>query len=133
VSIKVQDNLPLVKMDFGLMEQALSNLLYNAAVYTPSGTSILVDANVEGGDCVISVADNGPGLTQDVLPKVFDKFYRAPGAKTGGTGLGLPIVKGFVEAHGGTISARNRSAGGSEFVIRIPLNSESSKAGTRTL
>jgi signal transduction histidine kinase len=68
-----------------------------------------------------------------VLPKVFDKFYRAPGAKTGGTGLGLPIAKGFVEAHGGTISAKNRSTGGSEFVIRIPLNSESSKAGTRTL
>ena len=133
VSVKVQDDMPLVKMDFGLMEQALSNLLYNAAVHTPGGTSILVGAFVEGGDCVISVADNGPGLTQDVLPKVFDKFYRAPGAKTGGTGLGLPIAKGFVEAHGGTISAKNRSSGGSEFVIRIPLNSESSKAGTRTL
>lgn len=132
VSVSVQEDMPLVKLDYGLMEQALVNLLHNAAVHTPPGTSIRVEASVDEKECVMVVADSGPGLPQEVPPKVFEKFYRAPNAKTGGTGLGLAIVKGFVEAHNGTITASNRATGGAEFVIRIPLQTEISKPGVAT-
>ena len=132
VSVSVQEDMPLVKLDYGLMEQALVNLLHNAAVHTPPGTSIRVEASVDEKECVMVVADSGPGLPQEVPPKVFEKFYRAPNAKTGGTGLGLAIVKGFVEAHNGTITASNRATGGAEFVIRIPLQTETSKLGVAT-
>jgi len=124
VSVNVQDEIPLVKLDFGLMEQVLVNLLHNAAVHTPAGTTITVDAFIANGECVIAVADTGPGVPHDVLPRIFDKFYRAPNARTGGTGLGLAIVRGFVEAHGGTITAQNRAPGGAEFTIRIPMKEE---------
>jgi two-component system sensor histidine kinase KdpD len=67
------------------------------------------------------VADNGPGLPAEALPHLFDKFYRAPGAAAGGSGLGLSIVKGFVDAHGGSVSAQNRPGGGAEFTVRLPL------------
>jgi len=71
-------------------------------------------------ELLISVADRGPGIPPEVLPRIFDKFFRAPQAPTGGSGLGLTIVKGFVEAHGGTISAENRPGGGLLFTIRLP-------------
>ncbi len=98
VIVKVQDEMPLVKLDFGLVEQALTNLIHNAAVHTPEGSSITIDVKIEGKECVILVADNGPGLAKDDLPKVFEKFYRAEGMKSGGSGLGLTIAKGFAEA-----------------------------------
>ncbi len=130
-TVSVQKEMPLVKLDFGLMEQALVNLLHNAAMHTPPGTSVSVESHVEGNECVVVVADTGPGLPHDVLPKVFEKFYRAPNATTGGTGLGLAIVKGFVEAHGGKITVKNRTSGGAEFIIRIPLNNEPPPAETK--
>jgi two-component system sensor histidine kinase KdpD len=132
LSIKVQDEMPLIMLDFGLMEQALVNLLHNAAVHTPAGTSITVESFVSNGECVIVVADTGSGVPHDVLPRIFDKFYRAPNASTGGTGLGLAIVRGFVEAHGGTITAQNRATGGAEFTIRIPLKVEVPQTETKT-
>jgi two-component system sensor histidine kinase KdpD len=125
VTVNIPDDMPLMMLDFGLMEQVLVNLLHNAVVHTPAGTTISVDSFVSNGEGVIIVADTGPGVPQDVLPRIFDKFYRAPNASTGGTGLGLAIVRGFVEAHGGTIAAQNRAAGGAEFTIRIPLKNES--------
>jgi signal transduction histidine kinase len=74
----------------------------------------------ENGQLFFSVADNGPGLPSQFLPRIFDKFFRAPSAPAGGSGLGLAIVKGFVEAHGGQISAANRPGGGAIFTITIP-------------
>jgi len=124
VIVNVQDEMPLVKLDFGLVEQALINLVHNAAVHTPEGSSITIDAKVEGRQCVFVVADSGPGLAKDDLPKVFEKFYRAEGMKSGGSGLGLTIAKGFAEAHKGTLTARNRDAGGAEFTLKIPLTAE---------
>jgi two-component system sensor histidine kinase KdpD len=67
------------------------------------------------------VSDNGPGFPKAALPRVFEKFYRVPGTKPGGTGLGLSIVRGFVEAHRGTISVENKEEGGTRFTIRLPL------------
>jgi two-component system, OmpR family, sensor histidine kinase KdpD len=124
IAVKVQDDLPLMKLDFGLMEQALTNLVYNAIVHTPRGTSIEINARAENSQCIITVADNGPGIPRPDINKVFNKFYRAAGTTTGGTGLGLPIAKGFIEAHKGTLSVRNRSAGGTEFKIEVPIKTE---------
>jgi two-component system sensor histidine kinase KdpD len=126
VIVNVQDEMPLVKLDFGLVEQALTNLVHNAAVHTPEGSSITINAKVEERQCVFVVADSGPGLAKDDLPKVFEKFYRAEGMKSGGSGLGLTIAKGFAEAHKGTLTARNRDSGGAEFTLKIPLTTEPS-------
>jgi two-component system sensor histidine kinase KdpD len=119
-NVVVLPKLPLVQMDFVLMEQALVNLLLNAATHTPPGTPVQVSTAVDADTLVLTVADRGPGLPADVLPRIFDKFYRAPVAPAGGTGLGLSIVKGFVEAQGGQIEAENRAGGGAAFTIRLP-------------
>ncbi len=121
VIVDLEPELPLVRLDFVLLEQALHNLIHNSAVHTPPGTRIRVGAKVDGRDLVITVADRGPGLPADALPKIFDKFYRAAGARRGGVGLGLSITRGLVEAHGGTITAENRTRGGITFTIRLPL------------
>jgi two-component system sensor histidine kinase KdpD len=121
VALSLHPPLPLVQMDFVLIEQALNNLLLNAAHYTPRGTTVEVKASATPEELTISVADHGPGLPPESLPHVFEKFYRAPGAPAGGTGLGLSIVKGLVEAHGGRVEARNRPGGGAEFSIHLPI------------
>ena len=120
VKIEIAEKLPLARLDFTLMQQALSNLLLNAAVHTPAGTAILIQARHEKGELILSVADNGPGLPPELLSRIFDKFFRAPNAPAGGSGLGLAIVKGFVEAQGGQISAANRPGGGAIFTIKTP-------------
>ena len=121
VSAHVPPGFPLIKVDSRLIEQALVDLLLNAAMYTPAGTPVEVSASAEEDTVAITVADRGPGLSAEALPRIFDKFYRAPGAVAGGTGLGLSIVKGFVEAHGGHVHAANRPAGGAAFTIELPL------------
>ncbi|MEP7285488.1 MAG: sensor histidine kinase KdpD [Chloroflexota bacterium] len=127
--VDIAPDLPKVRMDFVLMEQVLVNLLDNAATYTLSGVRIRVTAQLEGHELVLSVADRGPGLPPADLDRIFDKFYRADGATLGGTGLGLSICKGFVEAHGGTITAENRPThGGARFTIRLPINTTTVQA-----
>jgi two-component system sensor histidine kinase KdpD len=88
----------LARLDFTLTQQALSNLLLNAATHTPTGTAIGIEARHQDHFLELSVADNGHGLPPELLPKVFEKFFRAPSAPAGGSGLGLAIVKGFVKA-----------------------------------
>jgi two-component system sensor histidine kinase KdpD len=121
VTVDVAPDLPPVRMDFVLMEQVMTNLLLNASMYTPAGTAITVTASVSGGECMLSVADDGPGLPPGAEEMIFDKFYRVPGSNPGGTGLGLSIVRGFVAAHNGTVKAARRTNGGTEFVVRIPV------------
>ena len=120
-TVSAPATLPLVKMDFVLIEQALSNLVLNAVNYTPPDTAIEVRAAVLNGEMAITVTDHGPGLPEQALPHLFEKFYRAPGSPAGGTGLGLSIVKGLVEAHGGRVEARNRPGAGAEFCIYLPI------------
>jgi len=120
VSINIPDGMPFVKLDFGLMEQVFTNLLYNASLYTPFNSVIMLTAKMEEKNCIFTVSDNGPGFPNETLKHLFEKFYRVPGSRTGGTGLGLSIVKGFVEAHKGGITAANRTTGGAEFIITIP-------------
>lgn len=114
------ENLPLVKLDRGLMEQVLQNLIYNAIHYTPENSTLKIKAFVQANQCVIAISDNGHGIPNQEIQQVFDKFYRLPNSKTGGSGLGLSIVKGFIEAHSGRVKAENNEEGGVTFVIEIP-------------
>jgi len=115
-----KENLPLFKLDAGLMEQVLCNLIHNAIQYTPENTTIRIDASYENQQCVISISDNGSGFPEYEMSLVFDKFYRLPHSKTGGSGLGLSIAKGFVEAHFGQLTLENNVTGGAHFNITIP-------------
>ena len=121
ITVSLSKPLPLVKLDFILIEQVLNNLLLNAAAYTPPGTPVEIKAWAADDQMAIAVADRGPGLPADSLTQVFEKFYRVPGAPAGGTGLGLSIVKGLVEAHGGRVEVKNRPEGGAEFTVYLPL------------
>ena len=122
VSIGTAPDLPLVRMDFVLMQQVLINLLLNVAAHTPTGTPVKIEAKIDAGLLALSVSDSGSGLPPETLPFIFDKFYRAPSAPAGGTGLGLAIVKGFVEAQGGKVQAENQPGGGARFTVRMPLS-----------
>ena len=115
------DEMTLVKMDFRLMEHAISNILLNAAAYSPAGTEIRIRLKKEDTKIVLEIEDQGPGIPEDSLTKIFDKFYRVPGTPTGGTGLGLSIVKSIIEIHKGTVSIQNCLPHGSCFVIEMPV------------
>lgn len=114
------DNLPLFKFDRGLIEQVLQNLLYNAINYTPDNTIIKIIASQKSNECCISVEDNGNGIPESEIKHVFEKFYRLPQTKTGGSGLGLSIVKGFIEAHNGQVNVENNRTGGVTFTVQFP-------------
>jgi two-component system sensor histidine kinase KdpD len=118
--IVIPDNMPLVKLDFGLMEQVLHNLVYNACQYVTKNTNLRIKTYYDHGNFVLEVMDRGPGFPKEALAYIFNKFYRVEGSVTGGTGLGLSIVKGFVEAQRGTVAVENRRNGGARFTIKIP-------------
>lgn len=137
VSVSMEPKLFLVPIDAVLMEQVFVNLLENATKYSPRGSDITIDAKLlEGTTAVIEVADRGAGLQPEELQQLFDKFYRGKSASQfPGTGLGLTICKGIVQAHGGTITAKNRDGGGAIFTITLPvegapdISSEESQEG----
>jgi two-component system sensor histidine kinase KdpD len=102
------------------MQHALGNLLVNAAFHTQPGTPVEVSARFAGSSLFLSVADRGRGIPPELMPRIFEKFFRAPDAPAGGSGLGLTVAKGFIEAQGGTITAENRPGGGALFTLRLP-------------
>jgi two-component system sensor histidine kinase KdpD len=114
----------LVSVDPVLFEQVFVNLLENALKYTPDGTAIEVDASALDGGVEIDVMDRGPGLATGTERSIFEKFFRGAHPGVGGVGLGLPICKAIVEAHGGTIAAESRSEGGTVFRVLLPVPSE---------
>ncbi|HVN67319.1 MAG TPA: ATP-binding protein, partial [Candidatus Sulfotelmatobacter sp.] len=122
--IAVEDGLPLVKIDFTLLEQALQNVVWNSINYTPAGSEIVLRAGREENRVAIVVEDNGPGVAEAELPFIFDKFYRSKEAPPGGTGLGLAITKAIVEAHDGSIEAHNRKEGGLTVKILLPIEEQ---------
>jgi two-component system sensor histidine kinase KdpD len=117
-----------LSVDADLLRRAIGQLLENARKYAPPDSPIVVSAGVTGSGgnshVVVSVADSGPGIAPDELERIFDKFYRGRRgrAKTEGTGMGLAIVKGIIEAHGGKVKARNRPEGGAEISFTLPAN-----------
>jgi len=121
IKIVVRPELSSFKLDFALMQHTLSNLLSNAAQYSPPGTEIRVTARREENQLVVRVSDQGPGFAEEMMHHAFDKFYRGPNAKPGGTGLGLSIVRGFVQAMGGQVEVANDPAGGAVFTLRVPV------------
>ena len=126
--VHVPADMPLVRMDFVLMQQVLTNLLSNAAAHTPPGTAIELSAGIQEESLILVVADEGPGIAAGSLDLIFNKFYRAPNAPTGGTGLGLSLVKGFVESHGGRVKAENRAGSGAMFTVCLPLSETKTSA-----
>ena len=124
--LEVPESLPPVPMDLPLMAQALVNLLDNALKYSPPDRAITVRAEAVGPELHVTVIDEGPGIPEEDASRIFDKFYRVQrSAEVTGTGLGLPISKGIVEAHGGRISASNQASGGAVFTIILPAESPS--------
>ena len=125
IEIDIKEDFPLIRLDYGLMEQVLYNLIYNAALYTPEKSLIRISAHCPDENLLIVIEDDGPGFPEGEIKKVFDKFYRLTHSPVGhnrvsGSGLGLSIVKGFVEAHNGTVELMNRLTGGARFVISLP-------------
>jgi two-component system OmpR family sensor kinase len=102
--------------DDARLHQVVTNLVGNAVAHTPAGTSVDVRVQRRGGDVVLEVRDDGPGMAPDVAARVFERFYRADssrtrtGAATTGTGLGLSIVAAIVAAHGGTVDVESGPA-----------------------
>jgi two-component system sensor histidine kinase KdpD len=120
--VTIPEGMPLVRLDYGLMEQVVQNLVLNATQHAPEGTQIRLKFYFDNGFFILQVMDRGKGFTSGELDSVFDKFYRGKNAVAGGTGLGLSIVKGFVEAHKGTVIAENRQNGGAKITVRIPTS-----------
>jgi two-component system sensor histidine kinase KdpD len=118
--VVVPEDMPLVHLDFGLIEQVLHNIVLNATQNASAETNIRIKFFFDHGFLTIQVMDRGTGFPANEISSVFNKFYRGKDARTVGTGLGLSIVKGFVEAHGGTVIAENRQNGGAIFTIKIP-------------
>ena len=120
--MQLAKGLPLVDMDMVLMTQVLVNLLDNGLKYSPADSPMEIVARIETDQLVLEVLDRGPGVPEQELERMFEKFYRLPVPEgVSGTGLGLSICKGIVEAHGGTIQAINRAGGGLCVACRLPL------------
>jgi two-component system sensor histidine kinase KdpD len=131
VDVQLGPDLPMLNLDFVLMEQVLVNLLDNAAKYSPAGSTIVLRALMEGRDVAIEIADEGLGIAPEDLEIVFDKFYRVHAAdrKRAGTGLGLSICRGFIEAQGGRIVARSAGIGhGTTMRITFPPSETMARA-----
>jgi len=120
VTVDIPSDLRPVPVDGVLVEQVIVNLLDNALKYTPPGSPLLVTARATGGEVVLEVADQGPGLPPGAEEQVFEKFYRG-GHTQRGFGLGLPICKAIITAHGGRIWAENRSPRGATFRFTLPM------------
>jgi two-component system sensor histidine kinase KdpD len=126
--INVPDTLPPVLFDYVEIDQVISNLIENAVKYTPAGTEICVSARSAGDHVEVEVADRGPGIPEASMPHLFDAFYRASDSGLAkGSGLGLAVARGLVEAHGGSIRVENREGGGARFVFTLPPHAAESE------
>ena len=129
VQVQVPKNLPSVRADMNSAKQILVQLLTNAHNYSPPDLPITISAEANGNFVVTSVADQGPGIEEMELGLIFDKFYRGKDQRyrVHGTGMGLPIAKAIVEAHGGTISIVSQLGHGSVFTFSLPVERSQSR------
>jgi two-component system, OmpR family, phosphate regulon sensor histidine kinase PhoR len=122
IALECPADLPTVNADPTRIEQVLVNLLHNAIKFTPPGGKITVSAYRESNNVVVFIKDTGVGIAPDALPRIFERFYKADRARSGGgTGLGLSIARHLVEAHGGRIWAESMVSQGSTFYFSIPI------------
>jgi signal transduction histidine kinase len=133
VHVEILDEPSMVSVDVDRIEQVVINLLSNARKYSAAGSPIRLVVRQENGECIVSVHDSGVGISSEMLPHIFERFYRVPGieVQTGssvGLGLGLYISKQIVERHGGRIDVQSVKDQGSVFSITFPLSSPSDVA-----
>ncbi len=134
VKAEVEEDLPPVELDYLEIDQVLTNLIENALRYTPPESPIEVRMQRQAGEqsLLVGVEDRGPGVPEEDLERIFDKFYRVSDtprrvAKVIGSGLGLAVCRGIIEAHGGKIWAENRSGGGAAFTFTLPIDEQEGK------
>jgi two-component system phosphate regulon sensor histidine kinase PhoR len=123
LEVAVAPGAEAVRADPAKLHDALRNLVANAITYSPEQAAIRIDAAPDGHQVAIAVSDEGPGIPDADLSRVFERFYRVDKSRArdpGGTGLGLAIVKHLVELHGGSVRAENRPEGGARFVLTLP-------------
>jgi len=120
LTIEIAEDTPLWRVDEALTERAIANLLLNAATHTPAGTPIAIRTGVEGDRVFLSVVDQGPGIPAAMRSRLFAKLQRGAAAGVGGLGLGLSIVKGFVDAQGGDVVYADEPGGGAKFTLYLP-------------
>jgi PAS domain S-box-containing protein len=124
VKIDCSEDLPLVKVDSALIAEALTHLVENAAKYSPDGSEITISARLASDELSISVKDHGPGIEANEFNRVFDKFYRSTrmnNDSASGTGMGLAIARGIIEAHGGRIWVESEFGHGAVFTFAIQV------------
>jgi len=119
---EVPDYISPIAMDRDRIMQVFANLIGNAIKFSPAGTTITILAAQLEHEVQFSIQDSGPGIPEDLLPRIFDRFWQKPGVARKGSGLGLFIVKGIVEAHGGTVWAQSTVGTGSTFFFKLPMN-----------
>jgi two-component system sensor histidine kinase KdpD len=130
LTVEIPDELSPAFIDPVELDQVVANLVENALKYTPAGGEVRLAVREDDHTLEVSVEDNGPGIPAGSLSRLFEPFYRAPGAgAVRGSGLGLAVARGLVLAHGGTIHAENRESGGARFVVRIPSPEPPAEAG----
>lgn len=127
LEVDLDPRLPFIDCDADRISQVLSNLLGNAIKFTPEGGTVRLMATLDKDMILISVSDTGPGIPNEQLPKVFDRFWQAQETKQLGSGLGLAIAKGIIEAHGTKIWAESQIGQGSCFSFTLPLATSSTK------
>ena len=123
IDVMVKPAASIIDADAVKLQDVLRNLIENAVNYSPESAHIELDAHADGDRVLLTVGDHGPGIPDDDLPRVFERFYRVDASRTrdpGGTGLGLSIARHLVELHGGKLTAANRQEGGAIFTISLP-------------
>ena len=119
IEVKYDDLIPEIMADFNMLYQAFLNILINAMQAMPEGGKIRVEIKADNNTVTIFFKDQGPGISEKILEKIWNPFFTT---KSQGTGLGLGIVKNIIESHRGKINARNRSSIGAQIIIELPIS-----------
>jgi two-component system phosphate regulon sensor histidine kinase PhoR len=123
LTIDLPPDLPLVLADLERVRQVITNLVHNAIKFTPAGGDVNVTGKAKGNEVIIGVHDTGVGIPIEDLPRIFERFYKADRARSGGgTGLGLSIAKHIIQAHGGRIWAESVEGRGSSFYVALQIS-----------
>ena len=130
VRLEVESTPAPINGDPARLRQIVGNLLSNALKFTPSGGRVRVAVTTDSSRGILEVADSGPGIPEDEISHVFERFFRGRAAGAAGSGIGLTVVRDLVKAHGGDVSAANATSGGATFRVTLPLaNKQLATAG----